>query len=203
MSWLAFDCEIQKSVGEGGLGWDDTDKLGVACAAVMDVETGRSRLFGDTAKELDRLVAALFSADRVTSFNGWKFDLPLIHKLKRPEWPGAISDPAQVKWIKNSDDLLRRIWIALDLDPDKFNPRTHGGWGLGDVASATLGVGKGGWGGDAPALYQTGQWPKLLDYCLHDVWLTVELAKFIDRYGYVVSDKKGLNLKVPAWTQTN
>lgn len=183
---VVVDVEIQRTIEETPGGWDATDKLGVAVACVWEYKTSRMRVYGP--EDVSALRKRLLSADRVSGYNIWRFDFPVIWGLPRGEFVGGM--------VNKTDDLLRRIWLALGLDPDAFT-NAHKGWGLDAVASSTLGAGKVGYGGDAPRWYQAGQVQKVVNYCADDVALERDLTDFIDRYGYVVKD--GLTLKVPPW----
>jgi DEAD/DEAH box helicase domain-containing protein len=197
---VVVDVEIQTYVGEGGLTWDDTDKLGVACACVWQYVDCRLRVYGpdDVAALRERLLRA----DRITTFNGWRFDFPCIWGIARRHWDGRCADltSEQVSEIhdflkpalvRKSNDLLRRIWQAQGLDPDAYNPSTHGGFSLDTVARATLGVGKIGHGADAPKWFQAGQWARVVNYCADDTCLERDLSDLIDRYGYILSEQDG------------
>ncbi len=185
---VVVDVEIQHCVGEGGLTWDDTDQLGVACACVWQFRDSRMRVYGPD--DVEALKDRLFNADRVSGFNVWKFDFPVIWGLPGRERVARLAH--------NTDDLLRRIWQALGLDPDTFTD-AHKGWGLDAVAKGTLGVGKIGYGGDAPKWFQNGEHARVINYCADDVALERDLAEFVDRYGYVVNGNTGRKLVVPPW----
>ena len=58
--------------------------MGVACAVVYEVATNRYRLYD--ASELEALQECLDRADRITTWNGWAFDLPVIYGVNRPDW---------------------------------------------------------------------------------------------------------------------
>lgn len=185
---IVFDVEIQKTIEELPHGWDSTHLMGVACACVWEYRTQRLRLYGPD--DVDALRSRLLKADRITSFNGWRFDVPVIWRIAKSQWKDnreahvlAVSSSLRSK----TDDILERIWIALGLDPDSFNKHTHLGWGLDVVARGTLGVGKIGYGGDAPKWYQEGQWARVANYCADDVCLTRDLSDFIDRFGYIIN----------------
>lgn len=182
---IILDIEIKKCIGEDGLTWDDTDKLGVACAVVYEYATERFRIYGDSDLELNELQGRIGLADRVTTYNGLVFDLPVIYGQPR----NAFTDTSSLHCLHfstKSDDLLRRIWHGADLDLDKFTG-AHKGYGLDVIARATLGRGgKIGHGLDAPRWYQAGRFGKLHNYCLNDVALTKELCEFIDRHGYIL-----------------
>ena len=184
---VVVDVEIQKTIEETPGGWDSTHLLGVAVACVWEYRTGRMRVYGPD--DVPALRDRLLSADRVTGFNIWKFDFPVIFGL-----PGS----ERVEQLRpKTDDLLRRIWKAQGLNPDAFNKLTHGQWGLDAVAGSTLSAGKIGNGADAPRWFQGGLIQKVANYCADDVALERDLCDFIDRYGYVVN--RGRVLSVPAW----
>lgn len=180
MDHIVLGVEIKKTIEEAG-GWDHTELLGVAVACVWEHATGRMRTYGDTDADLLALRARMEAADRITGFNIWKFDFPVIYGL-----PGRD----RVEHLRaKTDDLLVRIWQALGLNPYGFS-RLHGGWGLDVVAGATLGHRKIGNGADAPVWYQEGRWGEVVNYCADDVALERDLGMFIDRYGFVIGKEE-------------
>lgn len=200
---IVVDVEIQKTIEETPGGWDATDKLGVSCACVWEYRTQRMRIYGPP--DVEALRTRLLEADRISGFNIWRFDFPVIWGFSRHEWDGKGTEDEgrvfdayrlQEKLLPKTNDLLRRIWQGLDLDPDRFDPRTHGGWGLDAVVRATLGSpGKIGYGGDAPKWFQAGLWAKVANYCADDVSLEKELTDFVDREGYVTNGKQTVRLR--------
>ena len=56
--------------------------------------------------------------------------------------------------VEKCYDILREAWIALGLDPDTFDFKTHGNLGLDAFCRANLGMAKTGHGGDAPVWWQ-------------------------------------------------
>src|ERR1051326_1169448 len=99
--------------------------------------------------------------------------------------------------VGKSDDLLRRICVARNVNPDY----AHRGWGLNSVATGTLQRGKIDSGTHAPQLYREGKWGQLINYCCDDVALTRDLVNFVDRYGYALNEKHD-RVVLPAWTAT-
>lgn len=181
---VVVDVEIAKTVKEVG-GWEHTELMGVACAVVYEYQIDRFRVFGPADVEV--LKERLLKADRVTGFNTFRFDFPVI-------W--GLPNRQRVEELRpKSNDLLARIWRSLGLDEENFSD-LHKGWGLDVVAKGTLGVGKSGYGGDAPLWFQAGNWARLVDYCLDDVRLERDLSDFIDRYGFVVNGKTGELLRM-------
>jgi len=182
---VVVDVEIQKTIEETPGGWDATDKLGVACACVWEYKGERMRVYGPD--DVPSLQERLLKADRISGFNIYRFDFPVI-------W--AIPGRSRVLELKpKTNDILQRIWRSLNLNDEEFS-KLHAGWSLNVVAEGTFGVGKIGYGGDAPKWYQAGQWAKLVNYCADDVALERDLTDFVDRYGFVVSGKTGQVLRL-------
>lgn len=200
---IVFDVEIAKTIEEVG-GWHHTEKMGVAVACVWQYRNNRLSVYGPD--DVDALRNRLLSADRISSYNGLLFDYPVVWGYSKAEWKASREDlgaskgaPAIYKQIlPKTDDMLRRIWQAKGLDPDRFNPRTHGGTKLDDVAYNTLGVRKIGNGADAPKWYQEGKIQQVVNYCADDVAIERDLTDFVDRYGYVVLPS-GEKLPIPQW----
>ena len=188
---IVVDVEIKKTIEETPGGWDATDKLGVSVAVVYEFMTDRFRVYGDTPRELDQLQNRLLRADRISGFNIWKFDFPVIFGLPGRERVESLRD--------RTNDLLRRIWQSLGHDPDVFTKATHGGWGLDAVVRGTLKApGKIANGALAPQWYQAGRWGELVNYCVDDVTLERDLTIFVDRHGYVVNGDTEQVLRITA-----
>lgn len=184
---VVVDVEIQKTIEDTPGGWDATDKLGVACAVVYEYRTDRFRVYGPD--DVPELIERLLKADRVSGYNIWRFDYPVIWGL-----PGR----SRVEAMRSkTNDILLRIWRSLGLSDETFSDE-HKGWGLDVVAKGTLGAGKIGFGGDAPKWFQAGQWARVANYCADDVALERDLTTFIDRYGFVVNGKSGRVVRITA-----
>jgi DEAD/DEAH box helicase domain-containing protein len=201
MDHVVVDMEIAKTVESCTDGWNSTEEMDVAVACVWEYRTSRMRGYGPL--ELTTLQDRLLAADRISGYNIWKFDFPVIWGISRTDWMkrgephNSLKDELGLK----TDDLLRRIWKALGLSPDEFNS-LHKGWGLDAVAGSTLGYRKIGYGGDAPKWYQAGQIQRVVNYCADDVALERDMTDFVARYGYVVNNRGsgGRVLSVPPWT---
>lgn len=177
---IVIDCEIAHTIEETPGGFDATDKLGLACCVVYGYETNRYRVYGE--KDVPKLREKILCAKSVTGFNNWKFDLPLIWGMTQKDF---CATPEAPKIFVHLNDILRRIWIGCNLDPDVFT-KDHKGWSLDMVAKGTLGKGKIGQGALAPIWWKEGRKLDVVNYCLDDVQLTRELKDHIDYNRFVV-----------------
>lgn len=186
---VVLDVEIQKCIGQDGLTWADTDKVGVSVAVLYEFNTDRFRIYGPN--DINALQARLMLASKISGFNTWKFDFPVVWGLHGKDRVKILS--------KTSNDILQRIWVALGLDPDNFEVKTHGGWNLNNVVSGTLhrSISKIASGEQAPIWFQQGDLWKVINYCLDDVALERDLAMFVDKHSYVVNGKTGKSLYLP------
>lgn len=205
MDHVVVDVEIAHTIEETPGGREATDKLGVAVACLWEHRTRRMRVYGP--EEVDALRARLLRADRISGYNIWNFDFPVIWGISKPDWLNwkiAGDDPDIRKLVgginlkaelsQKVNDILRRIWHAQGFDPDRWQAGM-GGPKLEDIASATIGVGKIGNGAEAPKWFQAGQVQRVANYCADDVAIERDLAEFVDRYGYVIHNGKQLFLK--------
>lgn len=118
-------------------------------------------------------------ADVIVTFNGIKFDAPLLAAH-------GVTIPAAKHY-----DILREAWIAHGLDPDRYVKATHSGQGLTDYARVNLGTEKTGDGQNAAILWQQGRQQEVVDYCHNDVALTRDLFAIIQETGGLISPKTG------------
>lgn len=179
---IIIDVEIKKAIlgrGEQPLpiieycnGWRDFENMGISCVCTYDINTHLSRVFLE--EDFESLKEYLYGKP-TAGFNTRRFDLPLLEANGIDR--GALEDPHY--------DILEQIWLAQGLDPDRFVPRTHGGWGLDAVCQATLGIAKTGHGALAPVWWQQGKRGKVIDYCLNDVWMEGQLLLHIIKHGWV------------------
>lgn len=169
--------------------------IGMSCAVVYECEEDNYLIYGDREDELEKLKLRLMKASRITSWGGWKFDLPVIWGLQAPH--------KVIQLYKTNDDLRQRVYESQGLDPEDYQPNLHGEWSLDTVVQSTLRCkGKTGKGSDAPQLYKSNQWGKLLDYCMHDVKLTRDLVRFVDKYGYL-HGKNGMIANIGKWKEND
>jgi hypothetical protein len=182
---IIIDAEIQIIPGENGISWDDTDKLGISVAVLWEEFSDRFRIYGWHDAQI--LQKRLLEADKISGFNIWNFDFPLIFGFAKDQWKAAAN--LRERLLPKTNDILRRIWLAKGLDPENFSP-AHRGWGLDAVAKNTLGVGKIGHGKLAPLWYQKGEWVRLINYCCDDVALLRDLNRFIEENGFIIGPNK-------------
>jgi hypothetical protein len=197
---IIIDVEIEKAILgrnetpipgiEYCKGWRDFEGMGIACVCTYDINTGLARVF--LKEDLSALVEYLYGKS-TAGFNTKRFDLPLLgqHAVYVGDVAVTAGPGSPPTWIHTHYDILEEIWIALGLNPDKFNPKTHGGWGLDAVCQATLGIAKTGHGALAPVWWQQGKRSQVIDYCLNDVWMEAQLLQWIMRHGWVTRNTDG------------
>lgn len=199
MKVLVYDIEIAKAIcgrNEERLpnveycdGWHDHEGMGISVVGAMEIEDFRLPIphvyCQDNRKEFQ---AAINSADALVTFNGVKFDDVVLRKV----WGIDIPEGQSV-------DILREMWIADGLDPDRFSPKTHGGYSLDATAQANGIGGKSGHGALAPVQWQRGEYGSAIDYCLRDVWLTATLALLTRAMEPLVHPKDPTRKIRPRW----
>lgn len=116
-------------------------------------ETTRSRVNLADDKFLVDAVATLNTSERIVSWNGRSFDVPIIN-----HWSDDAVEPREHCDLMQ---MLRKV--------------TGRRWKLNDVAEATLGYGKCDSAILAPQMARDGEFGRLFHYCLDDVYLTRDL----------------------------
>lgn len=204
LKMMVYDIEIRKAVPKpdeervDGIeyckGWRDYGDMGVSVVCAVEWELYspvpmRPRAFYED--NVEDLLEAAERAECVAGFNSKRFDDQV---LEASGWH-SIPDAEGSRLMVTSDyDLLEECWKADGLDPDKFVPATHGGFGLDALAKANGLGGKTGHGATAPIDWQKGRYGALTDYCLADVWLTAALIqKAIDCQGTLAHPKHPLD----------
>jgi DEAD/DEAH box helicase domain-containing protein len=170
---VVLDIEIQDAIVNPA-DWDNTDKMKIACCVLYSYIDDRYHVYGPN--DVERLRSILIAANRIVTFNGNKFDLPIIFNMPNRTFPTGL----------RSYDILANIWLSLHLDPTLFT-NAHKGYSLDRVCKYTLGKGKSGSGAAAPFLFKQGDIWKVIDYCINDVALTVELYNYIMKNNCVIT----------------
>ena len=190
---VIYDIEIEKAIlGRGqtpiqGIeycgGFDDHANAGVSVVCAYDFANELPIVYcQDNLPSFQRLID---SADYLIGFNNKRFDNSVLRH-------NGIEVPDG-----KTVDLLREIWKAEGLNPDIFDPRTHGGYGLDAVCAVNFGAGKTGNGARAPVEWQRGEIGKVISYCLRDVMLTYKLWRRMVNSGEIVHPKtNGASLRI-------
>jgi hypothetical protein len=108
----------------------------------------------------------------VIGFNSLGFDRLLLEV-------NGIRYPAHANY-----DLLAELWMAAGLLPE-YSGAIHNGFGLDATAEANQIGNKSGHGALAPVDWQRGHISTVVDYCLHDVWLTKQLIDLLVKQGWL------------------
>lgn len=189
---IVFDVEIKKGIlgrNEKAIegieycgGWRDFKNMGVACVCTFDTYTYLARAF---TSDLASLTEYLHGQE-TGGFNTKRFDIPLLK-----EHGVEIN-------IDRHYDALEEVWLKCGLDPDRFVPATHGGWGLDAIMQATFGLAKTGHGAMAPVWWQRGEHGRVIDYCLNDSWLEAKLIMHMRKGGIIgAAGKPSLKFERP------
>lgn len=194
MRTLLFDIEIAKAIlGRGeqpieGIeycgGFHDHAGCGISCVGAYDYHQERTRIFA--ADNMSEFQAIIREYDLLVTFNGINFDNPVV-------MASGLEFGPTVKHY----DILRELWISDGLNPDAFNPSTHGGYGLDRCVEVNFGLRKTGNGALAPVWFQRGLIGRLHDYCLADVWLEKKLFDLVIADKPVINPKSGQPVTLP------
>jgi DEAD/DEAH box helicase domain-containing protein len=152
MHKVFLDIETRNSFDE--VGKSDPVFLDISVVCVYDSLTDNYTSY--MVEDLPKLWPLLEKADSIVTFNGDHFDLPILNKY-------YAGDLMKI----NSLDLLKEVKKSLGFRV-----------GLGSIAQATLGVGKGGHGLEAIEWWKKGEIDKIIKYCLEDVRITKEVHDF-------------------------
>ena len=201
---LIYDCEISAAIrGRGeakreGIkycqGWKDYAGMGISTVCAYDYESDQYGVF--CQDNMDEFEALVRECDILVGFNSISFDNNVLTCVV----PALTKEYLDAK----SYDILVEIWKAAGLSPE-FKYPSHIGYSLDAMVKANdLASGKTGNGALAPVWYQTGQWGRLVNYCLADVWLTKKLLDKIILCEPLVNPKAGggLDLENPTWRKT-
>ena len=205
MNILIYDCEIIKAVPvdykkvepiegiEYCEGWKDFDNMGISVIGAYLSWEKEFIAFTDepnvkrTSKvlPLSYFQEALNEADVIVGFNHISFDNNLIKA-------NGFEIPTKAKHY----DILVEMWAAVGLGPEFVFPH-HAGFSL-DQTCKVNGIGeKTGTGANAAVLWQRGHYQEVIDYCLHDVRLTLDLLRNIqENDGWIMNPKTKIKLPV-------
>ncbi len=173
-------------------GWDDYKGMGIAVLVVYDYMSNKEDeyyVFVESDFVLSDRINAIRSlfmgTNLIVGFNNKKYDNNLIRAHGIP-----IKD-------ENSYDILEQLWFASGLSKN-FDNVTHGGFSMDKVVQVNFdGEHKIMSGKDAPFLWQDGRYKEVIEYCKHDVKLTVMLLNKIFETGGLISPKTKKLVKMP------
>ncbi len=175
MKTLIFDLETKNLAHEIG-GWSHIDKLGLAAAVLLQVETGE--VFRYVEQNASELIAQLLEADLVVGFNVIRFDYTVL----RPYGLKRNSELVR-KTIDLLDHLYQYLGFRLSLD---------------NLGEATLNESKSADGIIAVQWFREGKIEQVLDYCEQDVRVTYRLWEYGRENGHVKYRDRDFRLrKVP------
>ena len=205
MKILVYDCEIIKAVPidyknvepiagiEYCEGWKDFDNMGISVIGAYLSWEKEFIAFTDESKvkktskvlPLSYFQDALNEVDILVGFNHISFDNNLIKA-------NGFEIPTDIRHY----DILVEMWSAVGLGPDFMFPH-HAGFSL-DQTCKVNGIGeKTGAGANAAVLWQRGHYQEVIDYCLHDVNLTLNLLRNIqENDGWIMNPKTKIKLPV-------
>lgn len=181
---VVFDLEIVNAIPQRGepfvpgidycRGWDDHAGMGVAVLVAIDTANSRTHVFlEDNLRKFEQLVR-----DRcLIGFNSAAFDDKVLR--------AAGLD------VTTTYDL--KLQVASAAAKAGADGRAKGRR-LDDLARANLGEGKSGEGALAPIMWQRGERGAVIDYCIHDTWLTARLATKLHRDGHLIDPVSGREL---------
>ena len=178
LRFIVYDLEIQEEPEEAG-GWENVRRggAGVSCVVLYDSYTKRHHTYDEF--DLESCIEHMNKADVLVSFNGIEFDTPILQTVT-----GLDIFPRQY-------DILHEVWSAL-------HSRVKG-YRLSDICRR-LGLGEKEFSGEtAVQLYKKGRFGRLFDYCIKDVHLTHQLARWIWKHGYILTPE-GEPLELPRVT---
>ncbi len=154
---IVIDFETKKSFREAPQPKD----LGISVAGMYDYATDQFLSFEE--HELPLMFPYFEHASIIIGFNLDHFDMPVL----QPYYPGDIS---KLKTFDILTDIKRLLGRRI---------------GLGDIAQATLGIGKSGHGLQAIQFFREGKMDELKAYCLDDVKITRDVFDFGIREGKI------------------
>jgi DEAD/DEAH box helicase domain-containing protein len=177
MRKIIFDIETRNIFDD--VGKNDPTLLDISLVGVYDSLTNTYSSY--LQEDLPKLWPLIESADVLITFNGDHFDIPLLNKY-------YVGDLTKIRSL----DLLVEFRKALGRRV-----------GLGNIAEATLGVGKSGNGLEAVKWWKEGNIEDIRKYCLQDVKVTKDIYEYALEHGKLFYKdgeiKKEVSIDTSAW----
>lgn len=165
-------------------GWDDYIGMGISVCAWYDYNTDEIEYFTESDLENNsdsvlKFKEIINSGELIIGFNISKYDNNMLraHRIK-------IND-------NQCYDIYTQWLYALDLDPNNWDYKTHGGYGLDIMLTANGLANKSGDGADAPYMWQDGKKKEVIEYCKNDVKIETTLLNCIFEHGGLINPKTG------------
>lgn len=181
MRRIVFDIETRNVFED--VGKADPALLDISLVGVYDYETDQYTSY--LVEDLPKLWPLLENADQLITFNGDHFDIPLLNKYYH-------GDLSKIRSL----DLLVEVHRSLGRRI-----------GLGNIASATLGIGKSSNGLQAVEWWKKGDIESIRKYCLQDVRVTKEVYEYALQHGklkYKDGDKnQSVIIDISKWNSIN
>lgn len=198
---IVYDLEIEKEVKDVEGGWDNPEAMGVSIACAYHYGQAAYRFYcRDSERDnMNALAGMLSSADLVVGFNQVSFDSRVLN---------GVGAPYTARFEMDLLRLILETWWQLDV-PAKDEPwpanypakqQYFAGWGLDEIAQATINLGKTGHGADAPKKWKAGMLADVINYCRDDVMLARFLFEHILKHRWVKNAKgEQVELDLEAW----
>ncbi len=180
MRKIIFDIETRNIFDD--VGKNDPTLLDISLVGVYDSLTDSYSSY--LQEDLPKLWPLIEQADVLITFNGDHFDIPLLNKY-------YAGDLTKIRSL----DLLVEFRKALGRRV-----------GLGNIAEATLGVGKSGNGLEAVKWWKEGNIEDIRKYCLQDVKVTKDIYEYALKEGKLFYKdgeiKKEVKIDTSNWEKT-
>jgi DEAD/DEAH box helicase domain-containing protein len=178
MTEIYLDTETQRVADEVQGGWDNIRAFGLSVAVTWDASSGFQEWYEPDA---GRLIGELCAFDRIVTYNGVRFDLPMLSAY------GDVRELHQ-KSLDLLQDLKRRLGFRVSLQ---------------NLAQATLGKSKTASGLEAVKWWRSGDpalRQRVVEYCRMDVEILRNIVAHGRREGFVKVPSQGRDLTVyVAW----
>lgn len=151
---IVFDLETKKTFDEVG-GHHNMHLLGVTVVGVYSYNMDKYRAFRE--EEFGELLELFKNTKLLIGFNSKSFDNTVLQPYYKD------FDLSTIPHVDILEEVVKSLGHRLKLE---------------SVAQSTLGYGKSGSGLDAIVYHRSGDWEKLISYCLDDVKVTKEVYDY-------------------------
>jgi DEAD/DEAH box helicase domain-containing protein len=168
-----FDLETQRSAAEVG-GWHRAELMKISCAVLYDSKEDRYIDFLEN--QISRFVEHLQTFDLVIGFNIKRFDYQVLKGY-------TDFDFMKLANLDILEEVKNQLGFRLSLDR---------------LASATLATRKTADGLQALRWWKQGQILEIIEYCRHDVKITLDLYRYGRDKGHLIyEDRNNKRMRIP------